>query len=420
LVSGGGRIATSVGGSLLGIGGDIVVIDDPHNVTDVESEAERETVKNWWAEISSTRLNDPQQSAIVVVKQRLHEEDVSGLILSGEDAGEWTHLSLPMRHDTQRHCITVLKLDKNGKPEEVFEDPRTEEGELMWPERFGEKEVTALETSLGPYLASGRLQQSPAPKGGGLIQRDWFQLYEPKDGKSFPTFEYIIASLDSAFTAREENDPSAAVVLGIFRHEEIGQNRIMLIHAWQKFLPFSADRKLIEMRPSEINNITPMVGGFGSVGYHMWVQRTQQHWGLLEHLMYTCKRYRVDKLLIESKASGISASQEISARYGRQNWAVQLVNPKGDKIARVLSIQPILSSGLVFAPNRDFAELVINQACMFPKGKRDDLVDALSQGLRYLRDCGLAQGDEEVKAQEQEEATWRSGKFRPRRALYPC
>src|SRR5215471_4531742 len=82
--AGGSRLATSVGGSLLGIGGDVLVIDDPHNVEQAESEAERKTALNWWKEISTTRLNDPKRSPLIVVMQRLHEEDVSGQILSSE------------------------------------------------------------------------------------------------------------------------------------------------------------------------------------------------------------------------------------------------------------------------------------------------------------------------------------------------
>jgi hypothetical protein len=83
-------LPTSVGGTLLGIGGDVLVVDDPHNIAQAESEAERETVSNWWSELSTTRLNDPKQSAIVVIMQRLHESDVSGTILSGDD--DWCHL----------------------------------------------------------------------------------------------------------------------------------------------------------------------------------------------------------------------------------------------------------------------------------------------------------------------------------------
>jgi predicted phage terminase large subunit-like protein len=409
LTAGGSRIATSVGGSLLGIGGDIICVDDPHNVTDVESEVERETVKNWWSEISSTRLNDPKQSAIVCVMQRLHESDCTGLILSGEDS--WTHLMLPMRHDTQRHCVTVLKWDENGKPEEVFEDPRTEEGELMWPERFGEREVKALENSLGPYFAAGRLQQAPAPKGGGIFDRSWWKLWDPPRGPNgeqlFPTLHHVIGSLDSAFTTKQQNDPSGFTAWGVFTHPQDGQRRIMLVGAWRKHLAFSADRELIKWRETEINNY--------QYGYKLWVQRTQQHWGLMEWLQYSCRRYKVDKLLIEAKASGISAAQEARARFGRENFAIQLCPVKGDKVARAYAAQPTFSQGLVYAPAKDWAEEVITEMSLFPHGKRDDLTDSATQAISYLRGIGLAQTEDEARAEDDERVS-----HRPRpRPLYP-
>ena len=105
----------------------------------------------------------------------------------------------------------------------------------MWPERFGPKEIARIKAELGPYMSSGRLQQSPQPAKGGIFQRDWWQLYESLDGK-FPPFEHVVASLDSAFTAKEQNDPSGLTVWGVFNHE--GKRRIMLVHAWRKHLAF--------------------------------------------------------------------------------------------------------------------------------------------------------------------------------------
>jgi hypothetical protein len=185
--AGGTRLASSIGGTLLGVGGDVIVIDDPHNVADVESEAERARALNWWSEISTTRLNDPKQAAIVVIMQRLHEEDVSGTILSSE-SDDWVHLCIPMRYDPGRHCITAPV----GVDQIVWEDPRTEDGELMWPERFGEAQVEAIEAGLGPYLSSGRLQQSPQPKGGGIFKRDWWQLWQDPNNY-FPSCDFILA-----------------------------------------------------------------------------------------------------------------------------------------------------------------------------------------------------------------------------------
>jgi hypothetical protein len=181
--AGGSRISTSARGSLLGVGGDLVLIDDPQNMLSVESDAERLTARTWWREISTTRLNDPKQSAIVVIMQRLHEEDVSGVILSSEWGSEWTHLMVPMQCEWRRHCVTSLGwqdprgLDDNGnslvaversgerlpRDHEAALELEKREGALTWPERFGAREIELIKTELRPYMASGRLQQSPTP-----------------------------------------------------------------------------------------------------------------------------------------------------------------------------------------------------------------------------------------------------------------
>lgn len=387
---GGSRIATSVGGSLIGIGGDVIVCDDLHNTQEAESEADREAVLNFWKEISSTRLNDPKQSAIVVIMQRLHEEDVSGVIASSEEYPEWTHLMIPMRHDIGRHCVTVLKPETADEPEKTWEDPRTEDGELMWPERFGEKEVSALESSLGPYMASGRLQQSPVPPGGGMFKREWWKVWEPADGK-WPTFDYLVGSVDGAFTEDEENDPSAMTVWGVFKGEN-GVNRVMLVKAWRKFLQMHGD--VTERGPNET--------------FRQWIRKAQPKWGLVEWVAETC-RFRnpdgvvigtIDRLLIESKASGITAAQEIQRLYGNEGWMTQLVDPKGDKVARAHAIVPLFSNGLIHAPDREWADTVIDEMANFPKGTYRDLTDTASQALKHLRVLGLVQRDEDARAEE--------------------
>jgi pimeloyl-ACP methyl ester carboxylesterase len=91
----------------------------------------------------------------------------------------------------------------------------------------------------------------------------------------------------------------------------------------------------------------------GSRDLYFRRQRTQQHWQLMETVDDCCLRYRVDKLLIEAKASGISAAQELRNRCGRQPYAVHLCKVSGDKVARALAVQPILSQALVYAANRD-------------------------------------------------------------------
>lgn len=408
---GGSRLATSVGGSLLGLGGDIIVIDDPANTEEVESDAQRETTLQWWREIRSTRLNDPKQSAIVVNMQRLHEDDVSGAILREDEDGEWVHLMLPMRHDKARHCITIPLSDD----EEAWEDPRSEDGELLWDERFGERQVAALERDLGPYMASGRLQQSPAPKGGGIFKREWWNLWESTDGK-FPLFDYLVASLDSAFTEKEENDPSGFTIWGVWKDADdgvvpdkrsgqlwhrtsFGRQKVMLVHAWRKHL---------EMHGAQVDRLQDET----EVAY---IRRAQPHWGLVEWVAYTCRRFKVDRLLIEAKASGITAAQEMQRLYGNETWTTQLEQVVGDKVARAHAVVPAWSQGLIFAPDRDWADLVIEEMSSFPKGRHDDLTDSSTMAIRHLRQLGLIQHEHEREAEDHERSKLR----KKQTALYP-
>ena len=141
--------------------GDRVILDDPLSVENANSEAEREKVNLWFRESLPTRLNNPDSSAIVVVMQRIHERDVSGIILS-EQLG-YEHLCLPMRYETDRRCVTVI----DG-------DWRKDEGELLFPSRFPLATVDELEKAMGTYATAGQHQQRPAPRDGGLFKRSWF------------------------------------------------------------------------------------------------------------------------------------------------------------------------------------------------------------------------------------------------------
>ena len=138
-----------------------VILDDPLSAENANSEAEREKVNLWFREALPTRLNNPDSSAIIVVMQRLHERDVSGLILS-EQLG-YDHLMLPMRFEPDR-----------ADPY----DWRTEDGELLFPARFSDETVSDLEKTLGPYATAGQLQQRPAPREGGLFKPSWFQIID--------------------------------------------------------------------------------------------------------------------------------------------------------------------------------------------------------------------------------------------------
>jgi predicted phage terminase large subunit-like protein len=160
----GSRIATSVGGWATGEGGDRVVVDDPHNVVDRESEAARLEALRWWDESMSTRLNDPKTGAKVIVMQRIHEKDLSGHVL---EQGGYVHLCLPAEFETSRRCVTVIG----------WRDWRKAEGELLWPDRVGPKEIAEFRRTLGSSAYAGQFQQRPSPAGGARFRAEWFRYF---------------------------------------------------------------------------------------------------------------------------------------------------------------------------------------------------------------------------------------------------
>lgn len=391
----GWKLATSVGGIGVGERGDRFIIDDPNNTMDMESEQVRDTTNLWFTEVVPDRLNNPQESAIVIIQQRLHEDDVSGVALSREMG--FTHLMIPMEHEVSRHCVTVLGHNKDGS-EIKWEDPRTEEGELAWGHRFTQKVCDDLKRDKGPHAWAGQYMQSPEPRGGSIIKRDFWQLWEHD---KFPQFEYILASVDTAYTDKEENDPSALTIWGVFRDNSTlraeGSDALWMPRDGQVAQAIQGNPKIMLM--------------------YAWQERLQFH-ELLQKLIDTCTMSRmpkngpqfpVDRLLIEAKASGISVGQELHRLIrGSGKMGVELNPVDGDKYARLQSIQHLFSDDMIYAPDRSFADMVINQCAVFPKGSRDDLVDSTSQALRYLRDHGFALRQEEYAVESREEMMYKS------------
>lgn len=148
--------------SMTGKRGDRIVWDDPHSAESALSDAHRNTALRVFQETLPTRLNDPEKSAIVIVMQRLHEADVSGYILEN-DLG-YEHLMLPMEFEPERKCYTSIG----------FEDPRKEDGELLFADRFPREVVDRDKKVMGSMAVAGQFQQRPAPRGGGFF--DWEKL----------------------------------------------------------------------------------------------------------------------------------------------------------------------------------------------------------------------------------------------------
>ena len=361
--------------------------DDPHNCVQGESERVRTETVRWFRESISSRLNDMKKSSIIVVHQRIHEEDVAGSIIADPEGMDYERLIIPMRWETDYPFDTKTCLG--------YEDPRTKDGELAWPERFPDDEVTKLERNLGPFAASAQLQQNPEPRGGGIIKRNWWRVWEDKkslneDGKlekvaKFPYCDYRIVSVDPAFTEKEENDPSGITVWGTFRHPETNEPGLILMYAMEKRLQIHGDT-------------SPKFPGESQKAY---AARCGDGWGLVEWLWHCCETYDAHMLVIEGKASGHSVYQEIERRQDYRKWGTTLMDTgRLDKTARVYSVQGLFSQGLIWAPDRDWATKVIEQFSAFPKARNDDLVDASCQALRTLRDMGMLQFQDEREYEE--------------------
>lgn len=184
--------------SMTGKRGDRVLWDDPHSVEDAYSDAALKEATRVFKETLPTRLNNPDKSAIVIVMQRLSSKDVSGLII-GNDYG-YEHLMLPMEFEKKRSCVTCTG----------FEDPRTEDGELLFPERFPQAVVDNDKKIMGTLASAGQFQQRPSPLGGNLIKGEWFGRY-----KVLPKLKYRNIYADTASKTKEYNDYSVFACYGL-------------------------------------------------------------------------------------------------------------------------------------------------------------------------------------------------------------
>lgn len=258
----------------------------------------------------------------------------------------------------------------------------------------GEEEVFGLTTTTGNYVAwglasanSGQYQQRPAPRGGGIFPYNGWELWSRsvavtygRNESQYPDMDMIVGSLDPAFGEKQENDYSAFVVLGVWTNHH-GVQQCMLMACWQKRLALS---------------------------------------DLVEEVIKSCRKLKVDRLLIEMKGSGISVAQEVTRLTRDEEFAIQRVDPGNmDKTSRAHALSHLwgeeqadgsVRKGVVWVPAqtqshgavwpRDWAELCMSQCASFPKGKHDDIPDSLCQGLKFLRDRGLLKKSQEVQMEE--------------------
>lgn len=324
---GGARIATSVDGAATGEGGDIIVIDDPHNVRHGDSATVREATCRWFDEVMALRLNDPEKGAFVVIMQRVHERDLTGHILARE--GDWDHLCLPAEWQPDHPF--------GGATSIGFTDPRAEPGALLWPERYSTARLAQVKKQLGSFATAGQLQQLPAPREGGIVKIAWFQRYGVP-----PVADRVIRIVQSWDTANKVAEHNAYSVCGTWAETREGLYLLDVVR--------------------ERLNLPDLLRVAVSLG----------------------AKWRPQAVLIEDKASGTALLQHLDETA---NLPAIPISPRGDKASRMEVESPAIEAGRVWLPEAaawlaDYESEMRN----FPKSGFSDQVDMTSQVLKWLRE----------------------------------
>ena len=312
--------------SMTGARGDRVILDDPLSADDANSDAALLAAELAFLETLPTRINN-ESSAIVVIMQRLQERDTSGLILS--KGLPYTHLCLPMRFEAERRCVTP-----------IFTDPRKNEGELLFPERFAEPQVKELERTLGSYATAGQLQQRPVPRGGGLFKRSWFSAV-----KALPVGCRFVRGWDLAAT----EDSEAAATAGVLMAKAPDGRFIIADVVREQLGPMGVER-LMKATAEQDNAKHGSVRG-------SYPQDPGQ--------------------------AGKAQAQHI-ARHVLVGFDYHFSPESGDKETRALPLSAQAEAGNVFLLEGPWNEAFLTEVSGFPMGKWKDQVDAASRAFTEL------------------------------------
>jgi len=319
------RLATSNGGVLTGRGADIILIDDPLKPEEALSDAQRQAANDWFSHTLYSRLNDKREGAIVIIMQRLHEDDLVGHVLEQEP---WEVVRFP----------AIAEADEVHEIETIW-GPRTyirRQGEALHPEREPLDTLDRIRRTIGEYNFAGQYQQSPAPLGGGLVKREWFTCYDEKDLPE--RFDQIVQSWDTANKVTELSDFSVCTTWGIK-----GKN-VYLLYVLRERLKYPDLKRAVREQQSLFNATV---------------------------------------VLIEDKASGTQLIQELNVDGCR---SVTSYKPECDKIMRLHAQTAMIENGFVYVPEgASWLAGYLHEMSVFPNGKHDDQVDSTAQFLDWFQ-----------------------------------
>ncbi len=321
---GGGRFAVSVGGSFTGRGADIIIIDDPLKADDAQSQSARRTVNDWYGSTLISRLDDKKTGSILLVMQRLHEDDLAGKLLR---EGSWHHLDLP-----------AIALEDEEVPIGPTASHRRKQGEALHPEREPLATLDEIKQQVGSLVFTAQYQQRPIPLEGNLIKRDWIKWFNQAPDNVIGT--RIVQSWDIATTTGDNNDWSVCTTWLVHKRD------YYLIDVWRGRLEFPALRRK-----------------------------------LIEH----ARSHNPNSLLIEKAGPGLHLIQELRANPPKGVVSPIGITPEGDKVTRMVAQAVRFEADQVHLPKDAlWLDEFLHEILAFPNARHDDQVDSLSQFLNWI------------------------------------
>jgi predicted phage terminase large subunit-like protein len=320
------RLATSVGGVLTGRGADFIIIDDPLKPDEALSETQRTRANEWYDHTLYSRLNDKKTGCIILIMQRLHEDDLVGHVLNQN--GNWKVLRFPAIAEEDESYVTDTVLGGRRFHRRA--------GEALHPERESLEILQDIREIQGEYNFAGQYQQAPAPLGGGMVKSGWFKTYKPNELP--PKFEMVFQSWDTANKPTDLSDYSVCTTWGV------KEKHIYLLHVLRRRMDYPALKRAV-------------------------VEQAVTH--------------QAKEIIIEDKASGTQLIQEL---VHERVHGVRRYEPTMDKIMRLHTVSSTIENGFVHLPEKaEWLPEYLHELTTFPKAKHDDQADSTSQALDWVR-----------------------------------
>jgi predicted phage terminase large subunit-like protein len=317
------RYSTSVGGTLTGRGGDIVIIDDPLKAEDALSNAKRSAANDWYERTLYSRLDDKREGVIIVVMQRVHVEDLAGHLLSKE---KWVHLNLP--------AIAEVEQKIEVGPRKFY---TRRVGEVLHEAREPREVLDQTKIVLGNFNFSSQYQQCPIPAEGEIVKWEWFERYDELPPRA--PGDTIVQSWDTASKAEELSDYSVCSTW------QIKNSDYYLIEIVRQKLAYPELRRLV---------------------------------------VEQARRFQTNSIIIEDKGSGISLIQDLRGADEGVPYPIAFT-PEADKVTRMSTQSAKIEARHVFLPRRaEWLEDLRTELLQFPHGRHDDQIDSISQFLNWI------------------------------------